>query len=95
MQLFILYTRRAGFKSGTGDALDSIVLSESSNRSALGLIDQRNDSVDLQFSYSVDDSAPVTHRKRKMNSRTLVKKLNVSLAQNITALRSRVGDTGR
>lgn len=86
--------RRAGFKHEIGDALDSIVLSESSNRSALGLVDQRNDRVDLQFSYNLEDDSKETSKKRRSKKEASSKKMDITLAQNITALRSRAGDTG-
>lgn len=78
----------------TRDDLDLIVQSDGSNRSALGLVDQRNDSVDLQFSYNVEDNSAKSQRRQKSNNRVISKRLDVSLAQNITALRSRAGDTG-
>ncbi|PVF92022.1 hypothetical protein CPB86DRAFT_777565 [Serendipita vermifera] len=114
-ELFILYANQAGYKpSSDKDPLQSIVTSDISNASALGLVDQRNDLVTLRFEF--DGPRPVSsvdaghksieslskHKRKGIKSNVKSQKVSqtketvieVNLAQDITALRSRIGDTG-
>jgi hypothetical protein len=95
-QLFLLYCRRAGFHAPEKDILSSIVVSEYSHNqgSQLGLVDQRHDTIKLQFSFSSPDVSSSTTRNVLRRKDTLVKTVDVQLAQDITGLRSRIGDTG-
>lgn len=100
-QLFLLYCRRAGFHPPENDVLSSIVVSEYSHDqgSQLGLVDQRHDTIDLQFSITNKETEPLVVMKKKKGTRRpkekSVKTVEVRLAQDITGLRSRVGDTGK
>jgi hypothetical protein len=96
-QLFLLYCRRAGFHAPEKDILSSIVVSEYSHNqgSQLGLVDQRHDTIDLQFSFSSAEVGSSTRRNvSRRRKDVLIKTVDVQLAQDITGLRSRVGDTG-
>ena len=99
----MLYSRRSGFKPLEDDPLNDIVVSDTQHGSALGLVDQRHDTVRLQFSYQDkldDEPEPLSLGRGKRTNRvkraakTSVKTVEVELAQNITALRTRRGDTG-
>jgi len=81
--------------------LSSIVVSEYSHDqgSELGLVDQRHDTIDLQFSFSASSPSETSSPAKKRGPRRHIKKeslktVDVRLAQDITGLRSRVGDTG-
>ncbi|KAG8846832.1 hypothetical protein FRB91_000416 [Serendipita sp. 411] len=112
-ELFLLYTRRASFRPENGgrtDALQSIITSDNRNGSALGLIDQRNDHIELQFTFPKHISPKHTPKQARLSRKTgrgnkkrededgktsvQMETLEITLTQDITGLRSRVGDTG-
>ncbi|KAG8832582.1 hypothetical protein FRC17_001093 [Serendipita sp. 399] len=120
-ELFLLYTRRASFRSegnndgGVDPPLRSILVSDTGNGSALGLVDQRNDHIELQFTFPNHRSSTADARRQPKASRKTGKlgndskrrgegedrkrtdvqleTIDITLAQDITGLRSRVGDT--
>lgn len=92
----MLYSSRSSYHERENDALETIVMSDQSHGSRLGLIDQRHDNVSLVFTYGNlgSDGARSRTGKKKKSEKYTTRTVDISLAQDITALRTRAGDTG-
>ena len=86
-QVFDLYTSRAMLKANlpAEETLQRIIsLSGSSSTTQLGLVDDKHDVIMLRFPANIDER----HDRSE-------DEVEISLAQDLSGLRSRKGDTGK
>lgn len=81
------------FKPAQNNDLMDIAISGLQNSSELGLLDQKSNELELEFSIqltAVEGGQTPNRNKKNQDPKTI----HVKIAQDITALRTRKGDTG-
>lgn len=82
-QVFLLYTDLAGQRSDTNDEFRG-----------LGYLDNHKDTLTLEFIIPRSPPSDLKRKTRRGNAKVEEDTLEVHIAQDKTALRSRKGDTG-